>query len=103
MGIASGTTGNHRVTGKGSPKAHPFLPGRLQSPTILVWLRRSHGWLGIWGGVAGILFGITTILMVHSDVFPPGRDARSVVQLSVNGSAIGSDDDLGGFVKAELG
>lgn len=88
---------------KRSPKAHPFLPRRLQTPMFLVWLRRSHGWLGIWGALAGILFGLTTIAMVHSNVFPAEAELRSVVQLPVNGVVIGNADDLGAFVKAELG
>ncbi len=92
-----------RITRKRPPKAHPFLPRRLQTPIFLVWLRRSHGWLGIWGAVAGILFGLTTIAMVHANVFPVEAASRSLVQLPINGAAIGSNDDLGAFVKAELG
>ncbi len=84
-------------------KAHPFLPGGWQSPAFLVWLRRCHGWLGIWGAVAGILFGVTTVLMVHSDVFPPAEDEQSIVQLPVNDAVIDSADSLGAFAKAELG
>ena len=89
--------------GKRPPKAHPFLPRRLQAPIILVWLRRSHGWLGVWGAVAGILFGLTTIAMVHSDLFPAEPESRSIVQLPVDGAIINSVDDLGAFAKAELG
>ena len=92
-----------RIVRKRPPKAHPFLPGRLQTPIFLVWLRRSHGWLGIWGAVAGILFGLTTIAMVHANIFRTGEDTQTVVQLPVSGAAIDSVDDLGAFVKGELG
>ncbi len=92
-----------RIIRKRPPKAHPFLPRRLQTPIFLVWLRRSHGWLGIWGAVAGILFGLTTIAMVHANIFRTGEDTQTVVQLPVSGAAIVSIDDLGAFVKAELG
>ena len=92
-----------RIIRKRPPKAHPFLPRRLQTPIFLVWLRRSHGWLGIWGAVAGILFGLTTIAMVHAEVFRTGEDVRTVAQLPLNGAFIGDVDDLGAFVKAELG
>ena len=92
-----------RIIRKRPPKAHPFLPRRLQTPILLVWLRRSHGWLGIWGAVAGILFGLTTIAMVHANIFRTGEDTRTVVQLPVSGAAIDSVDELGAFVKAELG
>ena len=92
-----------RIIRKRPPKAHPFLPRRLQTPIFLVWLRRSHGWLGIWGAVAGILFGLTTIAMVHAEVFRTGEDVQTVVQLPLEGAFIGNVDDLGAFVKAELG
>ena len=92
-----------RIIRKRPPKAHPFLPRRLQTPIFLVWLRRSHGWLGIWGAVAGILFGLTTIAMVHAEIFRTGEDVRTVVQLPLNGAFIGNVDDLGAFVKTELG
>ncbi len=92
-----------RIVRKRPPKAHPFLPGRLQSPVFLVWLRRSHGWLGVWGAVAGILFGLTTIAMVHANLFRTGEPTQAVVQLPVNGATIGNVDDLGAYVKAELG
>lgn len=103
MATASTSTIGRKTARNGIPKAHPFLPGRLQSPTFLVWLRRSHGWLGIWGAVAGILFGLTTIAMVHAEVFRTGEPTQTLVQLPVNGAVIADVDDLGAFVKAELG
>ena len=102
VGVTSVLKPGRRVIRQMPPKAHPFLPRRLQTPIFLVWLRRSHGWLGIWGALAGILFGLTTIAMVHSNVFPAEAESRSVVQLPVNGTVIGNADDLGAFVKAEL-
>ena len=70
---------------------------------FLVWLRRSHGWLGIWGAVAGILFGLTTIAMVHAEVFRTGEPTQVLAQLPVSGAIIANVDDLGAFVKSELG
>lgn len=84
------------------PKEHPFLPEGLQTPLFLKWLRRTHGWLGLWGAVAGILFGITTILLVHAEVFPTGDPSQNVVQLPVNGAVIQNPNQLGAYVQAEL-
>ena len=103
MSAAAQAIGEKRIVRRRPPKAHPFLPKRAQSPKFLVWLRRTHGWLGIWGAVAGILFGLTTVLMVHSDIFPTEPETRSAVQLPVNGTVIGDVDRLGAYVKAELG
>ena len=85
------------------PKEHPFLPRNVQTPQFLKWLRRTHGWLGLWGAVAGLLFGISTILLVHAEVFPTGAGAQSVVQLPVNGAIISNPNQLGAYVQAELG
>lgn len=32
---------------------------------FLRWLRRVHGWLGLWGAVLGLLFGVTGFLLNH--------------------------------------
>lgn len=103
MSPAAQAIGKKRIVRRGPPRAHPFLPKRAQSQKFLVWLRRTHGWLGIWGAVAGILFGLTTVLMVHSDIIPTEPETRSAVQLSVNGTVIGDLDQLGAYVKVELG
>jgi len=35
---------------------------------VLRWLRRVHGWLGLWGAVLGLLFGVTGFLLNHRTV-----------------------------------
>jgi len=47
--------------------------GTLASPHVsrarfLRWLRRVHGWLGLWGAVLGLLFGVTGFLLNHRAV-----------------------------------
>ena len=37
---------------------------------FLCWLRRVHGWLGLWGAVVGLLFGATGIVMNHRAILP---------------------------------
>ncbi|SEA96376.1 PepSY-associated TM helix domain-containing protein [Acidovorax soli] len=44
---------------------HLFMPARWHRPAVLKWLRRTHAWLGIWGGVLGLLFGTTGLLLNH--------------------------------------
>lgn len=83
-------------------KAHPFLPYALQSPMFLTWLRRGHGWLGAWGALAGILFGLTTIMMVHGEVFRTAESVQNIIQLPVGEAAISSVDETGAFVKTQL-
>ena len=45
-----------------------FLPARWRRAEILRWLRRTHAWCGLWGGVFGLLFGATGILLNHRAV-----------------------------------
>ena len=32
---------------------------------FIKWLRKTHGWIGLWGAVLGLLFGGTGILLNH--------------------------------------
>ena len=49
---------------------------------ILRWLRKVHGWLGLWGAVFGFLFGATGIVLAHRAVqkLPVTKVEQSVVQ-----------------------
>ena len=35
---------------------------------VLRWLRKTHGWIGLWGAVLGLLFGSTGFLLNHRAV-----------------------------------
>lgn len=45
-----------------------FLPTRWRKAAVLRWLKRTHAWCGLWGGVFGLLFGATGILLNHRAV-----------------------------------
>lgn len=73
----------------GKPKktsgGYLFLPKALARGTFLKWLRRTHGWLGLWGATMGLLFGFTGILMNHRDIMkiPIGRMEQTEIQLAL--------------------
>lgn len=48
-------------------------------------LRKIHGWLGLWGAVLGLLFGLTGFLLNHRAVMkiPAAQMEESEIQLSV--------------------
>lgn len=50
---------------------------------FLKWLRKTHGWIGLWGAVLGLLFGATGILLNHRAVLkiPAAQTQESTVQL----------------------
>ncbi|HET6789726.1 MAG TPA: PepSY domain-containing protein, partial [Aquabacterium sp.] len=59
------TAGRARAPLTGGPL---FLPARWRRAEVLRWLRRTHAWCGLWGGVFGLLFGATGILLNHRAV-----------------------------------
>ncbi|MBN3828938.1 peptidase [Burkholderia sp. Ac-20384] len=38
---------------------------RSRRATFIKWLRKVHGWVGLWGAVLGLLFGVTGVLLNH--------------------------------------
>ncbi len=38
---------------------------RSRRASFIKWLRKVHGWVGLWGAVLGLLFGVTGFLLNH--------------------------------------
>ena len=38
--------------------------------TLVAWLRKTHGWVGLWGATLGLLFGFSGIWLNHRAVLP---------------------------------
>ncbi|MFD1558770.1 PepSY-associated TM helix domain-containing protein [Paraburkholderia silviterrae] len=52
----------------GQPLAAADLAARRQRSrraNFIKWLRKVHGWVGLWGAVLGLLFGVTGFLLNH--------------------------------------
>ncbi len=49
-------------------------------------MRKIHGWLGLWGAVLGLLFGLSGILLNHRAVMkiPAAKMEESQIQLAVS-------------------
>lgn len=45
-----------------------FLPKTWRKARFLVWLRRIHAWMGFWGAMLGLLFGLTGLLLNHHQI-----------------------------------
>lgn len=45
-----------------------FLPKTWRKSRFLVWLRRTHAWMGLWGAILGLLFGLTGLLLNHRQI-----------------------------------
>lgn len=53
---------------------------RSRRTTFLLWLRKTHGWIGLWGAGLFLLFGTTGILLNNRAIMAP-QVQESTVQL----------------------
>lgn len=56
-----------------------------QRGRTLRWLRKIHGWLGLWGALLGLLFGISGFLLNHRNVMkiPAAKTEETEIQLAI--------------------
>ena len=93
------------------PRANPeatgylFLPSRLRRAKFLVWLRRSHAWLGLWGAALALLFGATGFLLNHRMIMkiPAAKVEQTVIQLPLPEPRPASAQALAQWLQAALG
>ncbi len=52
---------------------------------FLYWVRKTHSWLGLWGALLGLIFGLSGIWLNHRAVLklPPMAQHRGTVQLAL--------------------
>jgi uncharacterized protein len=87
-----------------SAQGHLFVPRRLHRRGVLIWLRRTHAWLGLWGAVLGLLFGATGILLNHRSILkiPAARNTDTHFQVALPDPAPANPAALSEFLRNEL-
>lgn len=60
-----------------------FLPKTWRKARFLVWLRRTHAWIGLWGAILGLLFGLTGFLLNHRQIMKVPLAHRVEVSKSI--------------------
>ena len=78
---------------------------RSRRSTFIKWLRKVHGWVGLWGAVLGLLFGSTGFLLNHRGgplKISSGEPQVSQMQLALPAQGLKSPMDLGKWLKKEL-
>jgi hypothetical protein len=69
-----------------------------------MWLRKTHGWIGLWGAALGLLFGFSGIWLNHRSVLPlqPAAE-RSNIQLRLESPPPATTRDMTTYVQHSLG
>jgi uncharacterized protein len=78
---------------------------RSRRATFVKWLRKVHGWVGLWGAVLGLLFGTTGFLLNHRAgplKVSTGEPQVSQMQMAVPAQGLKSPMELGKWLKQEL-
>ena len=82
---------------------YPLVTKPFRTSKWMDWLRIVHAWLGIWGAVACLIFGVSTIALLHPELFPAGEPVTEISSLEVPASGIASNEELAAFVAGEMG
>ena len=78
---------------------------RSRRATFIKWLRKVHGWVGLWGAVLGLLFGTTGCLLNHRAgplKISSGEPQVSQMQMGLPAQSLKSPMELGKWLKQEL-
>ena len=72
--------------------------------TFIKWLRKVHGWVGLWGAALGLLFGATGFVLNHRGEplhISQGAPRVSSVQLAVQNPAPETARDLAKWLRSQ--
>jgi hypothetical protein len=73
--------------------------------TFIKWLRKVHGWIGLWGAALGLLFGTTGFLLNHRGGplrVSTGEPVVSTVQVPLPQPAPETPREMAKWLKQEL-
>ncbi|MGF6765405.1 hypothetical protein P3T24_005742 [Paraburkholderia sp. GAS33] len=80
-------------------------PKSARRITFIKWLRKVHGWIGLWGAALGLLFGTTGFLLNHRGGplrVSTGEPVVSTVQVPLPQPAPETPRELAKWLKQEL-
>lgn len=78
---------------------------RSRRGTFIKWLRKVHGWVGLWGAALGLLFGTTGFFLNHRGGplrISTGEPQVSVLQMPLPQPAPDTPRELARWLKHEL-
>lgn len=94
--------------------APPGTPNRPSTPrnaarsryaSFVQWTRKTHGWIGLWGAVLGLVFGLSGIWLNHRAVLklPPVAQVREQSQLTLPDPLPANPEAMGAWLQTALG
>lgn len=89
------------------PALTPAQRRHRRSVVFLRWLRKTHLYVGLWGAVLGLLFGVSGILLNHRAVLkiPVDKVVQKSAQIklpSAEAQAFQDIDDMARWLQSEL-
>lgn len=87
--------------GSAEARRRQLYAGRI---LFVQWVRRSHGWFGLWGAVLGLTFGFSGIWLNHRAVLklPPVAQQRSSSQILLPEPAPATVEAMRDWLQAAL-
>ena len=82
---------------------YPFVTRGFRMSRLMDWMRIGHAWLGIWGTVACLVFGVSTITLQHPELFPRAQAVTTISSLPAPASGLSSNGELADHVAARMG
>lgn len=72
--------------------------------TFLFWLRKVHLYIGLWGAVLGLLFGVTGILLNHRVVMkiPVEKAVQTTIEMQLPHGDFRNPEQLAAWIEKEL-
>jgi hypothetical protein len=96
-----------RSAARAASPLHAAVPADARSGRgqLLKWLRKTHGWIGLWGAVLGLLFGGTGILLNHRSVLkiPAAQTQESTIQMQLPLPAPADPKAMAAWLSSSLG
>ena len=82
-------------------------PPRTQARrgTFIKWLRKAHGWLGLWGAILGMMFGLSGFFQNHRAIMKIDTPAPAVtnIRVQVPESVPQTPEDVSAWLQHEWG
>ncbi|GCB05306.1 PepSY-associated TM helix domain-containing protein [Ralstonia sp. SET104] len=71
--------------------------------TVVRWLRKTHGWFGLWGAVMGLIFGVSGIWLNHRAVMKlPVAQQKTTKRIALSDPLPGTPEAMGARLQQAL-